>query len=120
MDQRRGLPRPRLFDGGWICGPGRVAVHAVTVSWKDGGPFVSVEGCFSGGVGRRFISPITAINVMSPTTIALDDETRDRLKQLGGKGETYDAIVRRLIDAYIEQRHEKLEEDRSAFDELGS
>jgi len=57
---------------------------------------------------------------MSPTTIALDDETRDRLKQLGGKGETYDAIVRRLIDAYIEQRHEKLEEDRSAFDELGS
>jgi hypothetical protein len=32
------------------------------------------------------------------TTIPLRKATRDRLKQLGGKGETYDDILNRLID----------------------
>jgi len=31
------------------------------------------------------------------TTIQLSKETRDRLKELGRKGETYDEIVRRLL-----------------------
>jgi hypothetical protein len=32
------------------------------------------------------------------TTIPLRKATRDRLKSLGGKGETYDAILNRLMD----------------------
>lgn len=38
--------------------------------------------------------------VMARTTIALDQATRDKLRRLGRKGETYDAILRRLIEAY--------------------
>lgn len=34
------------------------------------------------------------------TTISLDRSTRDRLKDLGAKGETYDDILRRLLDDY--------------------
>ena len=36
---------------------------------------------------------------MSKTTnIPISTETRDRLKRLGIKGETYDTIIRRLLD----------------------
>lgn len=38
---------------------------------------------------------------MPRTTISLDAETRDRLKALGRKGETYDELVNRLIDHYL-------------------
>ena len=31
------------------------------------------------------------------TTIVISAETREKLKQLGRKGETYDEIIRRLI-----------------------
>lgn len=41
---------------------------------------------------------------MSRTTISLDPETRDRLKELGQKGETYDELVNRLIDVYLNAR----------------
>jgi len=34
---------------------------------------------------------------MEKTTIALSKETRDELKELGKKGETYDEILRRMI-----------------------
>jgi hypothetical protein len=37
------------------------------------------------------------------TTIPLRKATRDRLKQLGAKGETYDAILNRLIDRMAPQ-----------------
>ncbi|HEV8360138.1 MAG TPA: hypothetical protein VGR28_06760 [Candidatus Thermoplasmatota archaeon] len=33
------------------------------------------------------------------TTIPLRKATRDRLKDFGGKGETYDTILNRLMDA---------------------
>jgi hypothetical protein len=32
------------------------------------------------------------------TTIPLRKATRDRLKQFGGKGETYDSVLNRLMD----------------------
>ena len=32
------------------------------------------------------------------TTIELSKETRDMLKDMGKKGETYDSIIRRLIE----------------------
>ena len=35
---------------------------------------------------------------MSVTTIKITPETRDRLKAVGMKGETYDALLNRLID----------------------
>ncbi|MFQ6075149.1 MAG: hypothetical protein ACE5Z5_03285 [Candidatus Bathyarchaeia archaeon] len=53
------------------------------------------------------------------TTIPLKKETRDRLKSLGRKGETYDQILRRLIslaeyDAFMERQYERLK-DEDAF-----
>lgn len=41
---------------------------------------------------------------MPRTTISLDTKTRDRLKSLGRKGETYDALLNRLIDHHLETR----------------
>lgn len=38
---------------------------------------------------------------MARTTIPLSPDTRDRLKALGRKGETYDTLVNRLIDRYL-------------------
>lgn len=38
---------------------------------------------------------------MPRTTIPLSMETRDRLKALGRKGETYDDLVNRLIDRHL-------------------
>lgn len=52
------------------------------------------------------------------TTISVDEETRDRLKKLGEKGESYDDIVKQLIDQYIENRYQKLEQDREKFETL--
>ena len=34
------------------------------------------------------------------TTIPLTKATRDRLRKMGRKGETYDALLHRLMDAY--------------------
>lgn len=34
---------------------------------------------------------------MATTTIPVSPEVRDRLRRLGGKGETYDAVLRRLL-----------------------
>lgn len=34
------------------------------------------------------------------TTIKIDSETRDKLKELGKKGETYDTIINKLISKW--------------------
>lgn len=34
------------------------------------------------------------------TTIPLGKPTRDRLRKLGRKGETYDALLNRIMDVY--------------------
>jgi len=45
------------------------------------------------------------ITMGKSTTIQLLAETRDELKALGSKGETYDEIIKRLIQAYkIEEK----------------
>lgn len=41
--------------------------------------------------------------VPSITTIPLTKYTRDRLRGLGRKGETYDALLTRLMDVYEEK-----------------
>ncbi len=53
------------------------------------------------------------------TTIPLEKETRDRLRSLGRKGETYDRILRRLIslaeyEEFMERQYVRLE-DKNAF-----
>ena len=53
------------------------------------------------------------------TTIPLEKETRDRLRSLGRKGETYDRILRRLIslaeyEGFMERQYVRLE-DKDAF-----
>jgi predicted CopG family antitoxin len=52
------------------------------------------------------------------TTISVDEDTRDQLKKLGEKGDSYDDIVKQLIDQYIESRYQKLEEDKEEFEPL--
>ncbi|MFB6209710.1 MAG: antitoxin VapB family protein [Candidatus Nanohaloarchaea archaeon] len=52
------------------------------------------------------------------TTISVSEETRDRLKKMGEKGDSYDDIVKRLLDQYIESRYRKLEKDRGDFEKL--
>lgn len=42
------------------------------------------------------MGPIAAMDVMA-TSIPLDPKTREMLRALGEKGESYDAIIRRLI-----------------------
>lgn len=37
------------------------------------------------------------------TTIPLTKATRDRLRAIGKKGETYDALLHRLMDIYEEK-----------------
>lgn len=37
------------------------------------------------------------------TTIPLTKPTRDRLRGVGRKGESYDALINRLIDVYQER-----------------
>ena len=44
------------------------------------------------------ISLITLIGDMIPTTIAVSNETKEMLRHFGEKGESYDHIVRRLIE----------------------
>lgn len=47
------------------------------------------------------------------TTIAVAEETKDLLKSLGSKGETYDEIIRNLSIAYevfLERQYKKFEE----------
>lgn len=42
---------------------------------------------------------IVSMEIMgNPTTISLSSETKELLRELGRKGETYDEIVRRLIE----------------------
>jgi len=53
------------------------------------------------------------------TTIPLEKETRERLRSLGRKGETYDQVLRRLIliaehEEFMTRQYERLK-DKSAF-----
>jgi hypothetical protein len=43
---------------------------------------------------------MSANTIVGNTTIQLEEETRDRLKAFGKKGEIYDDIVIRLMDHY--------------------
>lgn len=53
------------------------------------------------------------------TTIPVKKETRDRLRSLGRKGETYDQILRKLIslaeyEGFMERQYKRLK-DKDAF-----
>jgi hypothetical protein len=53
------------------------------------------------------------------TTIPLEKETRERLRSLGRKGETYDQLLKRLIsmaeyDEFMTRQYERLK-DKNAF-----
>jgi hypothetical protein len=41
---------------------------------------------------------------MALTTIKIQTETRERLADLGKKSESYDTILNRLIDYYLEKK----------------
>jgi len=59
------------------------------------------------------------------TTIPLEKETRERLRSLGGKGETYDQLIKRLIslaeyEEFMTMQYERLKDKKSfvALDEI--
>ncbi|MEF8874945.1 MAG: hypothetical protein V5A88_09815 [Candidatus Thermoplasmatota archaeon] len=47
-----------------------------------------------------------------PTTVRIDEETREKLKKFGHKGETYDEIINRLMNYCDELNMEELIEAR--------
>jgi hypothetical protein len=54
-----------------------------------------------------------------PTTIPLEKETREQLRSLGRKGETYDQLIKRLIslveyEEFMTTQYERLK-DKNAF-----
>lgn len=49
---------------------------------------------------------------MARTTISLDTSTRDRLKGLGRKGETYDELLNRLMDHFEETKGQTIDFER--------
>ena len=56
---------------------------------------------------------------MATTTIPIERDTRDRLRSLGKKGETYDQILKRLMssaeyEAFMDRQYERLK-DKKAF-----
>ncbi len=56
---------------------------------------------------------------MATTTIPIEKKTRDRLKSLGRKGETYDEVVKRLMslaeyEEFMTKQYERLK-DKDAF-----
>lgn len=40
--------------------------------------------------------------ILAKTSIQLEEETRDKLKSIGKKGESYDTIINRLLKDYKE------------------
>lgn len=49
------------------------------------------------------------------TTVALSENTRDKLKSFGRKGDTYDDIIRRMMEIvdrelYLDEVYRRLEE----------
>jgi hypothetical protein len=56
---------------------------------------------------------INTIGVIMGTTIAISNETKDLLKMLGSKGETYDEIIQKMSVAYeefMEKQYKRLAE----------
>ncbi len=57
------------------------------------------------------------------TTIPVSKETRDRLKSIGSKGETYDEICKKLLDGLseaveadlIEKKWEQLQREKEKY-----
>ena len=62
------------------------------------------------------------MDIMS-TTIQIEKNTREKLKRLGHKGESYDNIIERLliyfeelnVEKLIEQRYKKLQKEKKKY-----
>ncbi len=72
---------------------------------------------------RSYAEPIVPYNapwllgVVALTTIQLEGSTRDQLKAIGRKGETYDLILRRLLAAaefskFVEEQYKILDTEK--------
>ena len=48
--------------------------------------------------GHKFYGVRAYKNMVGATTISLRKETKDMLRKLGSKGQTYDAVIRELIE----------------------
>ncbi len=67
----------------------------------------------------RYLSTSVRVREMATTTIPVERETRDRLRSLGKKGETYDEILKRLMslavyEEFMGRQYERLK-DKKAF-----
>lgn len=64
------------------------------------------------GCNKIYIAHITVIINNMVTTIQVQNETRDKLKLFGHKGESYDSIIERLMNYCEELNIEELIEKR--------
>ncbi|HEY7081119.1 MAG TPA: hypothetical protein VH500_15585 [Nitrososphaeraceae archaeon] len=55
-----------------------------------------------------------AVRKMAKVTILLETKTRDELKALGRKGQTYDQLVLEMIHQYHHQHHHQLKQKEKA------
>lgn len=62
---------------------------------------------------------------MATTTIPIEKETRDHLRSVGKKGETYNQIIKRLMplaeyEEFMERQYERLKDKKTfvSLDEL--
>ena len=58
---------------------------------------------------------------MAITTVQLTDETRDLLKAVGRKGDTYDSIIRKLLKSaqyveFMQSQYQILEDEKHWVD----
>jgi hypothetical protein len=59
---------------------------------------VLCSSCHHGKHHSGINSPLYSGGSSSHTTIQMEEETRKRLKALGKKGESYDALINRILD----------------------
>lgn len=69
---------------------------------------------------QKIISIIRDIVVIMKTTIAVSDDTKKLLKDLGRKGETYDEIILNLLRKDLDDRWNRIlrDEEFISIDEL--
>jgi hypothetical protein len=66
--------------------------HRGSATWKSYCRIITPHHCQS---------PRERIRIGDLTTIPLTKPTRDRLRALGKKGESYDTLLNRLMDVYV-------------------
>jgi len=119
------------------CNDSSSFVNSVNDSVIFYDPFLGFTPIFSIASERNYQYVLSHISLIAPhnarqcwfrmatTAIPVGKDTRDRLRLLGKKGETYDAILRRLMsfaecEEFMDRQYERLKDKKTfvSLDEL--